>query len=40
MNNSAKTLTVLKVLDRYRVVVNAGSVDGINEDDRFLIRTR
>jgi hypothetical protein len=37
MSNQTKTLAVVAVLDGYRVVINAGSLDGIKEKDRFLI---
>lgn len=37
MSNETKILAVVKVLNEYRVVINAGSVDGINEKDRFLV---
>jgi hypothetical protein len=37
MSTEAKTFGVVKVLDRYQVVINGGSSNGITEKDRFVI---
>jgi hypothetical protein len=37
MSKDLPTLTIVKVLSTYRVVINGGSQDGITEKDRFLI---
>lgn len=37
MSDEVKALTVLKILDPYRVVINGGSQTGITDKDRFLV---
>jgi hypothetical protein len=37
MSDELKALKVLKILDPYRLVINAGSEAGVIEKDRFLV---